>query len=62
MKKYLEAKRDLSKLSLRYQRFGKNWKDTKTGEVISDSKITNYIPNPVLPVQDILDKRWDLKY
>lgn len=55
-------KRDLSKLPLRYQKYGKHWKDTKTGQIIHDSKITDYLPKPPQNHEVIIEKRYDLKY
>ncbi|SMC52522.1 hypothetical protein [Pedobacter nyackensis] len=55
-------KPDLSKLPLRYQKYGKNWKDTKTGQVIHNSKITDYLPKTPQNHEEILAKRYDLNY
>lgn len=55
-------KRDLSKLPLRFQKFGKNWKDITTGKVIPDSKITDYLPRPIPDHESIMSRRYDLNY
>jgi hypothetical protein len=62
----MKPKRDLSKLPLRYQRFGKYWRDTKTGKFIRDDKITNYLPLDAALIdakhEAIAAKRYDLNY
>ncbi|MNL85920.1 hypothetical protein D3C87_2144140 [compost metagenome] len=56
-------KPDLSKLPLRYQKVSKQWfKDTKTGDLIPASKITDYLPKPLQNHEAIIEKRYDLKY
>lgn len=56
-------KPDLSNLPLRYQKYGKNWfKDSKTGNLIPASKITDYLPKPPQNHEVIMEKRYDLRH
>jgi hypothetical protein len=56
-------KRNLSQLPLKYQRQGKGWWiNTKTGYLIPDHKITEYLPVPPPDHEVIISKRYDLNY
>ena len=56
-----QKNKPLANLPLRYQPFGKHWKDVTNGSIIHSDNIHKYLPKPEPDHADILEKRWDLR-
>lgn len=56
-------KKDLSLLPRHIVKSGKNWfKNSKTGQMIHVDNIDDHLPKSPIKEQEIINKRWDLRY
>jgi hypothetical protein len=54
---------DLSQLPRHFVKISKYWfENSKTGEKIHINRITDHLPKPPINEQEIINKRWDLRY